>query len=155
MTVRPTFERTSPERLQACRQFYARLAMLYEREGRGVSYNAFTFGMVKFCKEYLKRISASDHLVSFKNPQPHHRTDRRPRPNPWPSGLTPRRRHRLPPGTDWPRKHLPRWRNPRHDPREIKRKFAEIVAFAEIDKFLDTPVIGLLYEGNTHRLQTT
>jgi hypothetical protein len=49
------FERTSPDRLQARRQFYARLEMLYEREGRDVSYENFRFEMVKLCKEYLKR----------------------------------------------------------------------------------------------------
>jgi len=49
------FERTSPERLQARRQFYARLEMLYEREGQGVSYDAFRLEMVKLCKEYLKK----------------------------------------------------------------------------------------------------
>ncbi len=49
------FERTSPERLQARRQFYARLEMLYEREGRGVTYDAFRFEMVKLCKDYLKK----------------------------------------------------------------------------------------------------
>jgi len=37
------FERSSPGRLQARRQFYARLEMLYEQEGRNVSYDAFAF----------------------------------------------------------------------------------------------------------------
>jgi hypothetical protein len=49
------FERTSPDRLQARRQFFARLEALYEIEGRGVSYEAFRFEMVKLCKEYLKK----------------------------------------------------------------------------------------------------
>ncbi|MBI3849427.1 MAG: hypothetical protein HY298_03915 [Verrucomicrobia bacterium] len=49
------FERTSPDRLRARRQFYARLEMLYEQEGRNVTYDAFRFEMVKLCKEYLRR----------------------------------------------------------------------------------------------------
>ena len=49
------FERTSPDRLQARRQFYARLEMLYDQEGRNVSYDAFRFEMVKFCKEFLRK----------------------------------------------------------------------------------------------------
>lgn len=49
------FERTSPGRLQARRQFYARLEILYEQEGRNVSYDAFRFEMVKLCKEFLRR----------------------------------------------------------------------------------------------------
>jgi hypothetical protein len=48
-------ERMSVERLQARRQFYARLEMLYARENLGLSYEAFRFEMVKRCKEYLKR----------------------------------------------------------------------------------------------------
>lgn len=48
-------ERTSPDRLQARRQFYARLEMLYERERGGVNYDAFRFEMVKLCKEYLRK----------------------------------------------------------------------------------------------------
>ena len=48
-------ERTAPDRLQARRQFYARLEMLYEREAREVTYEAFRFEMVKHCKEYLKK----------------------------------------------------------------------------------------------------
>ncbi len=49
------FERTSPDRLLARRQFYARLEMLYEREGRVVTYDIFRFEMVKHCKEFLRR----------------------------------------------------------------------------------------------------
>ncbi len=49
------FERTSPDRLQARRQFYARLETLYELEGRGLTYDAFRFEAVKLCKEYLKK----------------------------------------------------------------------------------------------------
>ena len=48
--------------------------------------------------------------------------------------------HRLPPRADRPREHLPQRRHPGHEPAEIDRKFDEIVAFAEIEKFLDTPV---------------
>ena len=51
-----------------------------------------------------------------------------------------RGRHRLSPGADRPRERLPQRRHPRHERREIKRKFDEIVAFAEVEKFLDTPV---------------
>ncbi len=49
------FERTSPDRLLARRHFYARLEMLYEREGRVVTYDIFRFEMVKHCKEFLRR----------------------------------------------------------------------------------------------------
>ena len=49
------FERTSSDRLRARRQFYARLEMLYEQEGRNVNYDAFRFEMVRLCKEYLRR----------------------------------------------------------------------------------------------------
>ena len=49
------FERLSPDRSQARRQFYARLEMLFEREGKGVSYEAFRFEMVKLCKAYLAK----------------------------------------------------------------------------------------------------
>jgi hypothetical protein len=48
-------ERTAPDRLQARRQFHARLEMLYELEGRAVPYEAFRFEMVKRCKEYLRK----------------------------------------------------------------------------------------------------
>ena len=48
-------ERTSPDRLQARRQFYARLEMLHAQEGRNVSYDAFRFEMVKLCKEFLRK----------------------------------------------------------------------------------------------------
>ena len=49
------FERTSPDRAQARRQFYARLQMLYEREGRGVTYDAFRLELVKLCKDFIRR----------------------------------------------------------------------------------------------------
>ena len=49
------FERTSPDRLQARRQFYARLEMLYELEGKGLAYDAFRFEAVKLCKEFLRK----------------------------------------------------------------------------------------------------
>jgi len=48
-------DRTSPGRLQARRQFYARLEMLYEQEGQNVNYDAFRFEMVKLCKEFLRK----------------------------------------------------------------------------------------------------
>ena len=49
------FERTSPDRLLARRQFYARLETLYEREGENVTYDIFCFELVKHCKAYLKK----------------------------------------------------------------------------------------------------
>jgi hypothetical protein len=49
------FERTSADRLLARRQFYARVEALYEREGRGVTYEAFRFEMVKLCKQFLSK----------------------------------------------------------------------------------------------------
>ena len=56
MIVTPTlWERTDPGRLQARRQFYARLEMLHEQEGRTVSYDVFRFEMVKLCKEFLRK----------------------------------------------------------------------------------------------------
>ena len=48
-------ERTAPDRLLARRQFYARLELLYEQEGRQVSYDAFRLEMVKLCKEFLRK----------------------------------------------------------------------------------------------------
>lgn len=48
-------ERTSPDRLQARRQFHARLETLHQQEGRDVNYEAFRFEMVKLCKEYLRK----------------------------------------------------------------------------------------------------
>ena len=48
-------ERLSEDRLRARRQFYARLEMLYEREGTGVDYNEFRFEAVKLCKEFLRK----------------------------------------------------------------------------------------------------
>ena len=48
-------ERLSADRLQARRQFYARLEMLYERESQGVAYEEFRFEVVKRCKEYLRK----------------------------------------------------------------------------------------------------
>ena len=51
-----------------------------------------------------------------EGPQPDHRADRgrdrAPRPGRQPAGG----RHRLPPGADRPREHLPQRRHPRHDP---------------------------------------
>jgi ABC-type polysaccharide/polyol phosphate transport system ATPase subunit len=38
------------------------------------------------------------------------------------------------------RKYLSEWRNPRHEARRNHSKFDEIVAFAEVERFLDTPV---------------
>ncbi len=57
-----------------------------------------------------------------------------------PRRLTLGSRHGLSPRPDRPRKRLPQRRLPRHDPRRFRRKFDEIVAFAEIEEFLDTPV---------------
>ena len=57
-----------------------------------------------------------------------------------PGGSLARGRHRLPPRVERPRKHLSQRIHPRHEKREIDRRFDEIVAFAEVEKFLDTPV---------------
>jgi len=48
-------ERTSADRVQARRQFYVRLEILHEQEGRNVSYDAFRFEMVNLCKEFLRK----------------------------------------------------------------------------------------------------
>ncbi|MCI0626375.1 MAG: hypothetical protein L0387_32815 [Acidobacteria bacterium] len=49
------FERLSLDRLQARRQFFARLEILHQQEGAGVDFEAFRFEMVKRCKEYLQK----------------------------------------------------------------------------------------------------
>ena len=77
---------------------------------------------------------------ALEDPQPHHRAHRGPRPPAGPRGQPPGGRHRLPPRTDRPRERLPQRRRPGHARAEIRRKFDEIVAFAEVEKFLDTPV---------------
>jgi len=51
-----------------------------------------------------------------------------------------RDRHRLPPGDDRTRKHLSQWRILGMTKADISRKFDEIVAFAGVETFLDTPV---------------
>ena len=72
---------------------------------------------------------------------PHHRADRRAGSRSGPGGQPAGGRHGLSPGTDRPREHLSQRRDPRAcTAREIKAKFDEIVAFAEVEKFLDTPV---------------
>lgn len=48
-------ERTAPDRLTACRQFHARLEMLYELEHAGVPYEAVRFELVRRCKESLTK----------------------------------------------------------------------------------------------------
>ena len=48
--------------------------------------------------------------------------------------------HRLSSGADRPREHLSQRRDPWHEQGRDPRKFDEIVAFAEIEQFLDTPV---------------
>jgi hypothetical protein len=48
-------ERVSPDRLLARRQFFARLELLYAREGNGVDFDSFRFEMVCHCKEYLRK----------------------------------------------------------------------------------------------------
>ena len=53
------FERTSPDRLQARRQFYARLEMLYDQEGRNVSCDAFRLKWSNSAKNFSERISRS------------------------------------------------------------------------------------------------
>ena len=49
------FERLSPDRLQARRQFFARLETLYQQEGAIVEFEVFRFELVKRCKEYLMK----------------------------------------------------------------------------------------------------
>ena len=63
-----------------------------------------------------------------------------PSATPRPRRLAARGRHRLSSRADRPREHLPERRDPRHDRAEIARKFDEIVAFAEVEQFIDTPV---------------
>ena len=76
----------------------------------------------------------------LKISQPHHRADDGARSHSGPGGEPARSGHRLSSRTDRPRKHLSQRRDPGHAQAEIKRKFDEIVAFAEVEKFLDTPV---------------
>ena len=76
-----------------------------------------------------------------QDPEPDHRADRGPRRSARPGREPAGGRHRLSPGADRAGEHLPQRRHPRHDDeREIRSKFDEIVAFAEVEKFLDTPV---------------
>ena len=49
------FERLSPDRLQARRQFFARLEQLYQQEGISADFEVFRFELVKRCKEYLRK----------------------------------------------------------------------------------------------------
>jgi hypothetical protein len=48
-------ERLSSDRLQARRQFVARLETLYQQEGGGIDFETFRYEAVKRCKEYLKK----------------------------------------------------------------------------------------------------
>ena len=48
-------ERLSPDRLQARRQFLARLEALHQQEGGGIDFEAFRYEAVKRCKDYLKK----------------------------------------------------------------------------------------------------
>ena len=57
-----------------------------------------------------------------------------------PGGEPARSRHWLSPRAHRAREHLSQRRHPRHDARRDWTKFDEIVAFAEVEKFLDTPV---------------
>jgi len=41
---------------------------------------------------------------------------------------------------DRPREYLPEWRHPEYEKGEIESKFDEIVAFSEVEQFIDTPV---------------
>ena len=69
--------------------------------------------------------------------EPTERPGRPPRPGRQPAGS----RDRVPPGADRPGEHLPERGDPGHEPgARSRRKFDEIVAFAEVEKFLDTPV---------------
>lgn len=48
-------ERLSPDRLQARRQFFARLETLYQQEGAGADFEMFRYEMVERCKAYLMK----------------------------------------------------------------------------------------------------
>ena len=81
------------------------------------------------------RHAAEDPLADHRRRRRARRTCRGPRRR------AARGRHGLPPRADRPREHLPQRRDPRHDAaRRSQRKFDEIVAFAEVEQFLDTPV---------------
>jgi len=47
------FERLSPDRLVARRQFFARFGIALSTEGADVDFDAFRFEIVKRCKEYF------------------------------------------------------------------------------------------------------
>ena len=69
-----------------------------------------------------------------------HDSDRGARDDPRAGRQPPRGRHRLPPGADRPRERLPQRLAPRDEAARDHRKFPEIVEFAGVDKFIDTPV---------------
>jgi lipopolysaccharide transport system ATP-binding protein len=75
-----------------------------------------------------------------QNPLPHHRADGGLRRDPRAGGLAAGGGHRLPPRVDRAGEHLPERRHLGDEAAEIEHKFDEIVAFAEIEKFIDTPV---------------
>ena len=76
-----------------------------------------------------------------EDPLADHRADQRACRHPGPRRQPAGGRHRLPPRAHRPREHLPQRHHPRHDARgRSSSKFDEIVAFAEVEKFLDTPV---------------
>jgi len=74
------------------------------------------------------------------NPLPSYRPHHRRMPCQGPHRQPPRSGHRLPSRTHRPAEHLPQRCHPRYDKEEIKQKFDGIVAFAEMKKFIDTPV---------------
>ena len=84
-----------------------------------------------------ERIGQDD---AAENSFPDHQTDHRMGGYSWPCGVAAGGRHGLPSGTDWARERFSEWRDLWDAQSEIERKFDEIVAFSELDKFIDTPV---------------
>ncbi len=76
-----------------------------------------------------------------KDPFPHHRAYAWSRRYLRTRGVAAGSRHGISSGTDRPGEYLPQRRDTGHDARRRSiRKFDEIVAFAEVEKFIDTPV---------------
>lgn len=48
-------DRKSADRIQARRQFFARLESLHQREGGEVDFEVFRFEVIKKCKEFLRK----------------------------------------------------------------------------------------------------
>ena len=80
-------------------------------------------------KSTLAEDFVADHVA-------HRRAGRHSRPR----TLASRSGNWLPSRTHRPGKYFPERRDPGHEEAEIQAKFDEIVAFAEVEKFIDTPV---------------